>query len=87
MYLILLLNSNLHPKEKIKLYLIEDTNSKLGSLHDDKNLQVQPKANPNKPLFLEFLGYSGLVILNGIYCRGTPTYELINQKLLSSIFA
>ena len=63
-----------------KVYLMGDTNARLGSLIDDRNVHGQLTSNPNKPLFLEFLEYSGLVILNKLYCKGIPTYEIVNQK-------
>ena len=36
--------------------------------------------NSNQPLFLEFVQYSGLVILNSKFCKGVPTYEIVNKK-------
>ena len=63
-----------------KVYLIGDTNARLGSVLNDKNLKGQVISNPNKQLFLEFLEYSGLTILNSKYCRGMPTYEIPKKK-------
>ena len=60
--------------------MIGDTNARLGSLLDDKNLRGQITTNPNKELFIEFLQYSGLIILNSIYCKGVPTYEIAGKK-------
>ena len=34
----------------------------------------------NKPLFLGFLEYSGLTLLNKKYFNGIPTYEILNRK-------
>ena len=63
-----------------KVYLMGDTNARLGSLLNDRNLHGHLVSNPNKPLFLEFLEYSGLTILNSVYSTGVPTYEIANQK-------
>ena len=37
-------------------------------------------SNKNKPLFLGFLEYSGLTLLNRKYCIGLPTYHIIGRK-------
>ena len=63
-----------------KVFLIGDTNARLGSVLNDKNLNGQVISNPNKQLFMQFLEYSGLTILNLKYCRGVPTYEIPNKK-------
>ena len=63
-----------------KVYLIGDTNARLGIVLEDRNLRGQLTSNANKPLFLEFLEYSGLVILNSVYSRGKPTYEVVGRK-------
>ena len=52
-----------------KVYLIGDTNARLGSLLDDRNFRGQLTSNANKPLFLEFLEYTGSIILNSKYLR------------------
>ena len=65
-----------------KVFLIGDINARLGTLLNDKNLNGQVISNPNnnKPLFMQFLEYSGLKILNLKYCYGVPTYEIPNKK-------
>ena len=63
-----------------KVYLLGDTNARLGRLLHDKNVRGEFIANSNQPLFLDFLKYSGLTILNSIFCKGTPTYEIVNKK-------
>ena len=63
-----------------KVYLVGDTNARLGKILEDKNLHGFLTTNKNKALFLQFLQYSGLVILNSIYCKGVPTYEIANKK-------
>ena len=40
-----------------KVFLIGDTNARLGSLLDDKNSKGQITTNPNKELFMEFLQF------------------------------
>ena len=63
-----------------RVYLLGDTNARLGHLLDDKNVHGEFITNSNKPLFLNFLKYSGLVVLNSVFCKGVPTYEIINKK-------
>ena len=63
-----------------KVYLVGDTNARLGSLLNDRNLHGALTTNSNKPLFLQFLEYSGLVILNPMYSKGVPTYEIVGKK-------
>ena len=62
------------------MYLIGDTNARLGSVLNDRNIHGHLTSNQNKPLLLEFLEYSGLVILNKLYCIGIPTYQIVYQK-------
>ena len=63
-----------------KVYLVGDTNARLGSLLNDRNLHGALTTNSNRPLFLQFLEYSGLVILNSKYSKGVPTYEIVGKK-------
>ena len=63
-----------------KVYLLGDTNARLGHLLNDKDVHGKFITNSNQPLVLDFLEYSGLVILNSIFCKGTPTYEIANKK-------
>ena len=63
-----------------KTYLIGDTNARLGSLLCDKNIHCKYVTNPNFSLFSDFLEFSGLTILNKIFCLGTPTYEIVNRN-------
>ena len=57
-----------------------DTNARLGHLLNDANLNGELITNSNKPLLLEFLQYSRLVILNSKFSFGVPTYEIVNKK-------
>ena len=63
-----------------KVYLMGDTNARLGHLLNDRNLHGELITNSNQPLLLEFLQYSGLEILNSKFCNGVPTYEIVNKK-------
>ena len=63
-----------------KIYMLGDTNARLGHMLDDRNLHGDFITNSNQPLLLEFLQYSGLIILNSKFCKGTPTYEIVNKK-------
>ena len=63
-----------------KVYLLGDTNARLGRLLNDRNVRGELIINSNQPLFLDFLQYSGLVILNSKFCYGTPTYEIVGKK-------
>ena len=62
------------------MYLLGDTNARLGRLLHDKNVRGEFITNSNQPLFLDFLQYSGLIVLNSIFCKGSPTYEIVNKK-------
>ena len=63
-----------------KVYLMGGTNGSLGHLLNDRNVHSQLTTNSNQMLFLDFLQYSGLVILNSKFCKGVPTYEIIGKK-------
>ena len=47
-----------------KAYLMGDTNARLCSLLNDRNVNGRLISNRNKTLFLEYLEYSWVVILN-----------------------
>ena len=63
-----------------KVFLVGDTNARLGPFLNDRNVHGQLTTNLNKTLFLEFLEYTGLVVLNKLYSEGVPTYEIVNRK-------
>ena len=70
-----------------KVYLTGDTNARLGSLLNDRNVNGQLTSNPNKTLFLEFLEHSGLDILNNIYiAKVFPRMKLLIKNVLLLIF-
>ena len=63
-----------------KVYLTGDTNARLGHILNDRNVRGKLTINPNQPLLLGFLKYSGVTILNSKFCKGVPTYEIVNKK-------
>ena len=63
-----------------KVFLVGDTNARLGCLLDDRNVRGAFITNSNQPLFIDFLQYSGLEILNTVFCKGVPTYEIVGKK-------
>ena len=63
-----------------KVYLIGDTNARLGIALNDRNYKDQLITNSNKALLTEFLEYSGLVILNKVYCFAQPPDEIPNKR-------
>ena len=65
---------------KGKVLLVGDSNARLGKFLSDIDIHGNIVSNKNKPLFLGFLEYSGLTLLNKKYCIGIPTYEIINRK-------
>ena len=66
--------------EKGKVFLLGDSNARLGEFLNDLNIHGKPVSNKNRPLFQGFLEYSGLTLLNRKYGFGIPTYEVINRK-------
>ena len=63
-----------------KVFMLGDTNARLGQLLNDRDVHGKFITNSNQPLFLDFLKYSGLTILNSKFCKGIPTYEIVNKK-------
>ena len=53
---------------KGNVVLLGDSNARLGEFLNDFNIHGKPISNKNKPLFLGFLEYSGLTLLNKKYC-------------------
>ena len=60
--------------------MVGDTNARLGPLLDDRSIHGRHTTNSNCPLFRDFLDFTGLTILNRIFCSGVPTYEIVNRK-------
>ena len=65
---------------KINIFLLGDSNARLGSFSNDKSISGKYVSNNNKAHFLGFLDYTGLIYLNAIYAEGQPTYETTNRK-------
>ena len=61
-------------------YLLGDANARLGSYMDDTNIHGTHISNKNKPLFMGFVEFCGLTLLNKLFARGIPTYEIPKQK-------
>ena len=57
------------------VYLLGDTNARLGPLLEDRNIHGKYIMNSNTPLLNEFLEMTGLTILNKVFCQGFPTYR------------
>ena len=63
-----------------KIFMLGDTNARLGRLLNDRNIHGSFVSNKNKPLLLGFLDYTGLSILNKSFALGVATYEIKNKK-------
>ena len=63
-----------------KIFLMGDSNARLGEYSQDKNIHGEHISNKNKTLFLGLLDYTGMTLLNKIYALGTPTYEIPGKK-------
>ena len=57
-----------------------DPNARLGSFSLDRDIHDNYISNKNKPLFMGFLQYCGMHLLNKIYAPGKPTYEILQRK-------
>ena len=66
--------------DKGRKYLLGDANARLGSLINDLNIHGIPITNKNKPLFMGFIEFCGITLLNKIYANGVPTYDIPNVK-------
>ena len=62
------------------IFLLGDSNARLGSLLEDKDINGKYISGKNKPHFLGFLDYAGLHLLNKIFSPGQPTYEILGRK-------
>ena len=72
---------------KRKVFLLGDSNATLGTFLNGFDIHGKPISNKNKPLFLGFLEYSVLTLMNKKYCLGIPTYKIVNKKQSSIDFA
>ena len=57
-----------------------ESNARLDKFLNDFNVHGKPISNKNKPLFLGFLEYSELTLLNKKYSLGVPTYQIVNKN-------
>ena len=63
-----------------KVYLLGDSNARLGDYSGDKDIHGKTTTNKNKTLFMGFVQYTGMVYLNKTYAWAEPTYEIPGQK-------
>ena len=63
-----------------KVFMLCDSNARLGEYTKDKNIHGNFIKNSNCNLFTGFLEYSGLILLNRIYALGEPTYEILKER-------
>ena len=63
-----------------RIYLMGDSNARLGDYSGDKDINGHTKTNNNKALLLGMVEYTGMEYLNRIYARGEPTYEILGKK-------
>ena len=66
-----------------KIYMLGDTNAKLGSFLKDKNIHGKFSSYANAQLLRDFIDFFGLIVLNKTFCLGVPTYEIVNRKMSS----
>ena len=63
-----------------KVYFMGDTNARVGSFLNDKDINGNFVSNRNCNLLMAFLEYSGLSVMNKRYQLGIPTYEIPRKK-------
>ena len=63
-----------------KVYLIEDTNARLGPFLNDIDINGRSVSNRNRIFLMSFLEFTGLTILNKKYQFGVLTYEIVGKK-------
>ena len=56
-------------KEKKTIFLLGDSNARLGEYMNDRNIHGEIKTNLNKSLLLGFLRYTGLICLSRIFAN------------------
>ena len=74
------LRSGVERHEGKSIFLMGDSNARLGDYSGDKDIHVKTKTNKNMAMFLGFVQYSRMTYLNRIYAWGDPTYEILGQK-------
>ena len=69
-----------------RVFMLCDSNARLGKFTNDRNIHGIPIKNNNCNLFTGFLECSGLILLNRIYALGEPTYEIIKKRRFMTDF-
>ena len=71
-----------------KIYMVVDSNARLGAYSQDAAINVRYISNKNTPLFLGILDFTGMSYINNIFECGVPTYEIAwkNSPLLMSVY-
>ena len=62
------------------IFMIGDSNARLGSFSSDTDVHGKLTTNKNRPHFMGFLSFSGLKYVNNIFAKGVPTYEIKGSK-------
>ena len=62
------------------IFMLGDSNTRLGPVLNDRNIHGKYVSNKNKPYFMGFLEYSGMHLLNKIHAIGKPTFEILERK-------
>ena len=63
-----------------EVFMLGDSNARLGRYLNDRNIHGKLVSNKNKPLLLGFLDYTGLIMLNKCFAIGNATYEIPGKK-------
>ena len=63
-----------------RAYLVGDTNARLGSFLNDRDVRGNCVSNRNCNLLMSFLEYSALTVLNRRWQFGVPTYEIVGKR-------
>ena len=59
-----------------QIYLMGDSNARLGEFSSDRSINGKITSNNNKALFLGLLEYTRMTYLNRVHELGKPTYEI-----------
>ena len=62
------------------IFMIGDSNARLGSFSSDTDVHGKLTTNKNRPHFMGFLSFSGLKYVNNTFAKGVPTYEIKGSK-------
>ena len=66
--------------ENTKIYMVGDSNARLGAYFRDVAINGKYISNKNRSLILGFLDYTGMCYINNIFEPGVPTYEIAGKK-------